>query len=218
VGGGGSGGGGGVPIKRRIKALDVFRGMNIALMVFVDMCGAAFPAIHHSPWNGIRLADFVMPFFDFMVGVSLAISLKRFGTTPTLASVQTDGASAPLLRTPSRGMTSLNADAAGGAAPSPIATATSPPPPPRPRRGAAFWKATVRFLKIFILGVWTQGGVSIIEINLSKVRVMGILQRVAVCYYVVAIMEIFLPQRKGPAQRRIPPVTRGRGACLQFMC
>jgi predicted acyltransferase len=171
------------------------------------MCGAAFPAIHHTPWDGIRLADFVMPFFDFMVGVSLAISLKRFGTTPTVEPVQTGGASAPLLRTSSGGMASLNADAVGG---------TAPPPPPR--RGAAFWKATVRFLKIFLLGVWTQGGVSIIEINLSKVRVMGILQRVAVCYYVVAIMEIFLPQRKGPVQRRIPPVTHGRGACLQFAC
>eukprot|EP00039_Didymoeca_costata_P008632 m.114452 g.114452 ORF g.114452 m.114452 type:complete len:1152 (-) comp14167_c0_seq1:6-3461(-) len=136
----------GVPLKERVKALDVFRGMNIALMVFVDMTGADFPEIHHSPWNGIRLADFVMPFFDFMVGVSLAISLKKFGMHGT------------------------------------------------GRKWEAFKKATIRFLKLFIVGVITQGGISCIEFNLAKVRVMGILQRVAVCYYFVAIMEIFLPR------------------------
>ena len=27
--------------------------------------------IDHSPWNGIHLADFVMPLFLFMVGVSM---------------------------------------------------------------------------------------------------------------------------------------------------
>jgi hypothetical protein len=59
----------GVPIKQRVQSLDVFRGFNIALMIFVDMVGSSFPSIHHSPWDGIRLADFVMPFFDFMVSV-----------------------------------------------------------------------------------------------------------------------------------------------------
>ena len=28
--------------------------------------------------DGVRLADFVMPFFDFMVGVSIAIAFRRF--------------------------------------------------------------------------------------------------------------------------------------------
>eukprot|EP00041_Stephanoeca_diplocostata_P032317 m.1032949 g.1032949 ORF g.1032949 m.1032949 type:complete len:1186 (+) comp24129_c0_seq8:123-3680(+) len=142
----------GVPIKQRLQSLDVFRGLNIALMVFVDMVGADFPLIHHSPWNGIRLADFVMPFFDYMVGVSLAISLKRLE------------------------------DVSGGQRKG------------RAYKAKAFRKATVRFFKIFIIGVLTQGGISCIEFNLSKIRIMGILQRVAVCYYAVALMEIFLPR------------------------
>jgi predicted acyltransferase len=111
--------------------------------------GSSYPVIHHSPWNGVRLADFVMPFFDFMVGVSLAISLKR---------VQ-------------------QVSASGGGF-----------------RRAAFVKATVRFVKIFVIGVVTQGGISLIEFNLEKIRIMGILQRVAVCYYAVALLEIFLPR------------------------
>jgi predicted acyltransferase len=85
-------------------------------MIFVDMTGAAFPEIHHSPWDGIRLADFVMPFFDFMVGVSLAIAFKRFDLESTSS-----------------------------------------------HRWDAFKKATIRFLKLFILGVLTQVSCSLLE-------------------------------------------------------
>ena len=44
--------------RERLRSLDVLRGITIALMIFVDMTGSAFPEIHHCPWNGIRLADF----------------------------------------------------------------------------------------------------------------------------------------------------------------
>eukprot|EP00729_Bicosta_minor_P010415 gene10415-24421_t len=33
--------------------------------------------IFHAPWNGFHLADIVMPFFLFMVGVSLSLSMRR---------------------------------------------------------------------------------------------------------------------------------------------
>ena len=46
------------------------------LMILVDYAGSIFPIIGHSPWNGLRLADFVMPFFLFIVGISLALVLK----------------------------------------------------------------------------------------------------------------------------------------------
>eukprot|EP00729_Bicosta_minor_P009475 gene9474-21250_t len=51
---------------------------------------------------------------------------------------------------------------------------------PNVHKRTAFKKATVRFLKIFVLGVITQCGISLIEFNMSKLRIMGILQRVAV--------------------------------------
>ncbi|RWR73173.1 heparan-alpha-glucosaminide N-acetyltransferase [Cinnamomum micranthum f. kanehirae] len=63
--------------KRRLVSLDVFRGSTVALMILVDDVGGILPAINHSPWNGVTLADFVMPFFLFMVGVSLALTYKR---------------------------------------------------------------------------------------------------------------------------------------------
>lgn len=45
----------------RLASLDVVRGMSVALMIFVDDVGEAYPRIDHSPWNGITLADYVMP-------------------------------------------------------------------------------------------------------------------------------------------------------------
>ncbi|KAF9684506.1 hypothetical protein SADUNF_Sadunf04G0125200 [Salix dunnii] len=61
----------------RVASLDVFRGLCVFLMMLVDYGGAVFPIIAHSPWNGLHLADFVMPFFLFIAGVSLALVYKR---------------------------------------------------------------------------------------------------------------------------------------------
>jgi predicted acyltransferase len=60
----------------RLVSLDVLRGATIALMIFVDFCGESTPAVDHSAWDGVRLADFVMPSFDFIVGVSLVMSMQ----------------------------------------------------------------------------------------------------------------------------------------------
>ncbi|OAY71530.1 Heparan-alpha-glucosaminide N-acetyltransferase [Ananas comosus] len=61
----------------RLASLDAFRGLSIALMIFVDYAGSIVPIVAHSPWNGVRLADFVMPFFLFIAGVSLSLVYKR---------------------------------------------------------------------------------------------------------------------------------------------
>lgn len=45
-------------------------------MILVDDAGGAYSRIDHSPWNGCTLADFVMPFFLFIVGVAIALALK----------------------------------------------------------------------------------------------------------------------------------------------
>ncbi|KAL1363820.1 hypothetical protein HN51_011993 [Arachis hypogaea] len=64
----------------RLVSLDIFRGLTVTLMIFVDHAGRLFPGINHSPWNGLTLADFVMPFFLFIVGVSLALTYKRLSS------------------------------------------------------------------------------------------------------------------------------------------
>jgi predicted acyltransferase len=68
------------PIKQtRLLSLDVFRGITVALMILVNSPGnqTPYPWLDHSEWNGSTLADFVFPFFIFIVGVSLAFTLTK---------------------------------------------------------------------------------------------------------------------------------------------
>ena len=144
----------------RLQSLDVFRGITIAWMIFVDNVGASWPEVDHSPWDGASPADFVMPNFDFIVGVAAVFSLSRF-TSPS---------------------------ASGG------------------DRCAATKKIIVRFVKLFLLGIATQCGVSLFVYNLSQLRIMGILQRVACCYLVAALAEVWCC---GPACLPLPTKTSG---------
>ncbi|KAL5996309.1 hypothetical protein ACLOJK_026385 [Asimina triloba] len=65
--------------KQRLVSLDVFRGLSIAcmLMILADDAGGAFPSLNHSPWLGVTIADFAVPFFLFAVGVSLGLVFKK---------------------------------------------------------------------------------------------------------------------------------------------
>jgi heparan-alpha-glucosaminide N-acetyltransferase len=55
-------------------------------MILVDDVGRAFPSLNHSPWFGVTLADFVMPFFLFGVGVSIGLVFKvRLLSNPFLS-------------------------------------------------------------------------------------------------------------------------------------
>ncbi|XP_062145150.1 uncharacterized protein LOC133852409 isoform X3 [Alnus glutinosa] len=65
---------------QRLASLDVFRGLTVALMILVDDAGGAIPSINHSPWFGVTLADFVMPFFLFGVGVSISLAFKKISS------------------------------------------------------------------------------------------------------------------------------------------
>ncbi|XP_071697813.1 uncharacterized protein [Rutidosis leptorrhynchoides] len=68
--------------KQRLVSLDVFRGLTVALMILVDDAGGAFPSINHSPWFGVTIADFVMPFFLFSVGLSVSLVFKKVSSKP----------------------------------------------------------------------------------------------------------------------------------------
>ncbi|PIN10297.1 Heparan-alpha-glucosaminide N-acetyltransferase [Handroanthus impetiginosus] len=127
---------------KRVATLDAFRGLTIVLMILVDDAGGAYPRIDHSPWNGCTLADFVMPFFLFIVGVAIALALKRI-----------------------------------------------------PKVNHAIRKITLRTLKLLFWGILLQGGYSHAPDDLSygvdmkKIRWCGILQRIALVYFVVALIE-----------------------------
>ncbi|CAN0846162.1 Heparan-alpha-glucosaminide N-acetyltransferase [Linum grandiflorum] len=133
---------------KRLASLDAFRGLCVFLMMVVDYGGSVIPIIGHSPWNGLHLADFVMPFFLFVVGVSIALVYKK-----------------------------------------------------APNKTEATWKAAGRAAKLFLLGVLLQGGFLhglnslTYGVDVEKIRLLGILQRISIGYIVGAVCEIWLSRR-----------------------
>jgi len=132
----------------RFKALDVFRGMTIFLMIVVNSpgdWGKTFGWLLHANWHGFTVTDLVFPSFLFAVGTSLAF-VKRKWADQSAAKV--------------------------------------------------FTKIAKRALIIFLLGYvmywfpfvhWTEAG-ELAGNPLSETRIWGVLQRIAVCYFVAAIM------------------------------
>jgi predicted acyltransferase len=70
---------------QRLLALDVFRGLTIALMFVVNNPGTwsfIYPPLRHAPWQGWTPTDFVFPFFLFAVGVAMWFSFKKYEGKP----------------------------------------------------------------------------------------------------------------------------------------
>ncbi|MTI26205.1 acyltransferase family protein [Fulvivirga kasyanovii] len=69
----------------RLLSLDVFRGITIAAMIVVNNPGswsAVYPPLLHASWHGCTLTDLVFPFFLFIVGVAICLSLGRVANQP----------------------------------------------------------------------------------------------------------------------------------------
>ena len=64
------------PSRPRLVSLDTFRGISLAIMIFVNSNGGYYWWLTHSFWNGVTIADLVFPWFIFMMGVSMAIVLR----------------------------------------------------------------------------------------------------------------------------------------------
>ena len=67
---------------KRLLALDVLRGLTIALMIMVNNPGSweyVYPPLRHAAWHGCTPTDLVFPFFLFIVGVSMWYSFKKYG-------------------------------------------------------------------------------------------------------------------------------------------
>lgn len=65
----------------RSLAIDVLRGMTLALMIVVNMSigpGDSYPPLLHADWHGFTLTDSVFPTFLFAVGASMAWTLEKY--------------------------------------------------------------------------------------------------------------------------------------------
>jgi predicted acyltransferase len=127
------------PAPNRLLSLDVFRGITIAGMTLVNNPGtwsAIYWPLEHAEWNGWTPTDLVFPFFLFIVGVAITLSLGR--------RVE-EGA------------------------------------PKRPLYLKALKRASIIFALGFFLNLFPH-------FDFETVRVPGVLQRIAVCYLITAVI------------------------------
>lgn len=64
----------------RYLSLDVFRGMDVMLMIIVNSPGGPlnWSPLEHAQWNGFTLTDLVFPTFLFVVGNAMSFSMSKY--------------------------------------------------------------------------------------------------------------------------------------------
>lgn len=144
-------------IMQRFKALDVFRGMTVCLMIVVNTpgtwkAGHIFAPFLHAPWDGFTPTDLVFPSFLFAVGTAFAFVKSRWSDKSL---------------------------------------------------GDVFGKIAKRTLIIFFLGYflswfpfvkWSDG--ELIGKSFESTRFLGVLGRIALCYFFAAILIFYLNKRQ----------------------
>lgn len=106
-------------------------------MIIVNSPGNQTPYrwLEHSLWNGCSLADFVFPFFIFIVGITTVLSLSKV---------------------------------------------------PQQRQSLLLFKILKRSLLIFLIGLFLNAFPN--HFDLGTLRILGVLQRIALCYFLSAIL------------------------------
>jgi predicted acyltransferase len=157
----------------RLASLDVFRGLTVAMMIFVNMVGLNAPNdlapaqiaglgifkdlylwIDHAPWhNSWNLADFAFPFFLYIVGMAMALSFAKYSNGQRASK-------------------------------------------------DIYFKILRRAALLFLVGLLINGTIyALCDIptkgifNFSTLRFMGILQRIALSYAIAAVIVLRFPPK-----------------------
>lgn len=128
---------------KRLLALDVMRGLIIALMITVNTPGSwqhIYSPLRHAKWHGCTPTDLVFPFFLFIVGVAMWYSFRKY-----------NGVS----------------------------------------RKKQVLKICKRVFLIFLIGLLLN---AYPYFNFSKLRIMGVLQRIALAYGFAAFVIVYVKQ------------------------
>ena len=67
-------------MSKRIKSVDLLRGITIAAMILVNTpgdWGSVYAPLLHAEWHGLTPTDLVFPFFLFIVGISIYFAYKN---------------------------------------------------------------------------------------------------------------------------------------------
>jgi predicted acyltransferase len=169
----------------RLKSLDVFRGIAIASMILVNNPGSweqVYPPLEHAEWHGCTPTDLVFPFFLFIVGCAMSFSLSKYAQT----AKNSGAAKSQLLETEAQ----KNADK------KPASCFLLP-------ASNIYWRIARRAAILFILGLLLNTSSIALDVllnsapaeNFSKIRIMGVLQRIGLAYFISAIAILNLSPR-----------------------
>lgn len=182
----------------RLVSLDVFRGLTIAGMVLVNNPGtwsAIYSPLKHAEWHGITPTDYIFPFFLFIVGVAIPLSLSAKATGTTSRSVYG--------RIFTRSVAIFLSGIAISAIPLFVIGETSIHWLPKWIAAlsmiAALFFLYLRNFRVAaaLVAVWAiiivasyAAGANVTWYNPATMRIPGVLQRIAVCYLLAAIIFI----------------------------
>ena len=192
----------------RLISLDVFRGMTIAGMVLVNNPGtwsAIYPPLKHAEWHGITPTDYVFPFFLFIVGIAVPLALGR--RVEAAAGDNDGGGSGGGLSNDIYWKIVKRAvlifflglflaafpffDYAKSDVPAAAKIAVMMVIP----AALYFWLTSKPIISLVLLGAvvlaaagFYFAGYSLFVNNFENLRIMGVLQRIAVCYLIAALI------------------------------
>lgn len=145
----------GIPNQERYLALDVLRGLTIALMVVVNTPGSwshLYAPFAHADWHGFTITDLVFPTFLFVVGNAMSFSMKKMEKMDQRIFLK-----------------------------------------------KVFKRAGLIFLigwglNAFPFFDYNESG-DIVVINWGEVRLLGVLQRIALCYLFASLILFYLGKK-----------------------
>ncbi|NEO26542.1 MAG: DUF1624 domain-containing protein, partial [Kamptonema sp. SIO4C4] len=171
-------------LSKRFVSLDVFRGLAIASMILVNNPGSwshVYPPLLHAEWHGFTPTDWVFPAFLFVSGATMAFSLRKYlqNRRPSQGD-RRDAAD--------EGQTTVQGDG-------------------KPTK-QAYIRIIRRCVVLFLLGVFLNGSSIVMELLFNpspendwmtlftEIRIMGVLQRIAVAYFLAAMAVLHCSKRQ----------------------
>lgn len=182
--------------KERLVSLDVFRGMTIAGMTLVNNPGTwdkIYSPLEHADWHGLTPTDWIFPFFLFIVGVSISISMGRRVVEKPVAK--------DYWKIVTRAVSIYLLGAAVSVVPFFRFQATDAPDPLKLIIWLAFcaslyflllrnFKVAGILFAVGLLGIagMNLAGYNVVPYDYGHFRILGVLQRISICYLVVSLI------------------------------
>lgn len=154
----------------RILALDILRGITIAGMILVNNPGSwtyVYAPLQHAEWNGLTPTDLVFPFFIFIMGISMFISLRKYNFEASGSAIRKILKRTILLYLVGMGIAWFS-----------LLLST--------------WNALNTENLPFLERLWKSAW------NFDRIRILGVIPRLAICYGVGSIISLVLKHKYIP--------------------